>query len=79
MLNHLKFFLPNGLHLDEKRERWVEKKGGGGRERGKRERKGEGGREGQGERSGQSAKALYSMFCDGATAQYKTHFFTQVL
>lgn len=57
----------------------------GGEERGGREgerkrgRKGEGGREGQGERSGQSAKALYSMFCDGATAQYKTHFFTQVL
>lgn len=53
------------------------RKGGGGREE-KRERKGEGGRERVGG-GGERAKALYSMFCDGATAQYKTHFFTQVL
>lgn len=56
-----------------------ERGGGGGRERGKG---GEKGREGEraGERGvGESAKTLYSMFCDGATAQYKTHFFTQVL
>lgn len=50
----------------------MEKKGGGGggRKEGEKRR----GREG-----GEHAKALYSMFCDGATAQYKTHFFTQVL
>lgn len=53
---------------------------GWGRRKEKRERKREGGRERARERGGgQSAKALYSMFCDGATAQYKTHFFTQVL
>lgn len=49
------------------------RKKGGGRERGKEGEKRRG-REGR-----ERAKALYSMFCDGATAQYKTHFFTQVL
>lgn len=52
MLNHLKFFLPNGLHLDEKRERRVEKKGMG-TERGKEGEKKRGReREGEGERRG---------------------------
>lgn len=46
----------------------------GGEERGGRER----GKKGE-KRRGGGVKALYSMFCDGATAQYKTHFFTQVL
>lgn len=51
-----------------------------GRDDGWRRKGGEGERKkGREKAGGGGVKALYSMFCDGATAQYKTHFFTQVL
>lgn len=50
-----------------------------GRDDGWRRKGGEGERKKGREKAGGGVKALYSMFCDGATAQYKTHFFTQVL